>query len=169
MNRVIQKKKIKAGDLARRQRAVNLASELNYSSVTDEFSTARCRKMYLNDPFGLHGHHPSRPAVLQPHSASCFYLGVFAPLSPLLERLSQTSTQPPHLHSGLSSSEGPSLVTLAERGPCPPPPPTPAGSVPPPTTGLLFLSLSQSFFFFLIFRSLSCHPAIRNYFVVYKL
>lgn len=43
------KKKIKAGDFARRQRAVNLASELNYSSVTDEFSTAKCRKMYLND------------------------------------------------------------------------------------------------------------------------
>lgn len=38
LNQVMQKKKIKADDFARRQRAVNLASELNYSCVTDEFS-----------------------------------------------------------------------------------------------------------------------------------
>lgn len=49
LNQVMQKKKIKADDFARRQRAVNLASELNYSCVTDEFSRAKCRKMYLND------------------------------------------------------------------------------------------------------------------------
>lgn len=50
LNQVMQKKKkIKAGDFAGRQRAVNLASELNYLSVTDEFGTAKCRKMYLND------------------------------------------------------------------------------------------------------------------------
>lgn len=44
-----KKKKSKVGDCVRRQRAVNLALELNYSSVRDEFSTAKCRKMYLND------------------------------------------------------------------------------------------------------------------------
>lgn len=49
LNQVMQKKKSKVGDCVRRQRAVNLALELNYSSVRDEFSTAKCRKMYLND------------------------------------------------------------------------------------------------------------------------
>lgn len=43
------KKISKVGDFGRRQRAVNLPLELNYPSVIDEFSTAKCRKMYLND------------------------------------------------------------------------------------------------------------------------
>lgn len=43
------KKKNQKQVTGRRQRAVNLVTELNYSSVRDEFSAVPCRKMYLND------------------------------------------------------------------------------------------------------------------------
>lgn len=49
LNQVMEKKKNQKWVTAGRPRAVHLASELNYSSVKDEFSPTKCRKIYLNN------------------------------------------------------------------------------------------------------------------------
>lgn len=123
-----KKKKSKVGDCVRRQRAVNLALELNYSSVRDEFSTAKCRKMYLNDHWAnkanksfwsywdilvplLHLFYYSKiwstASLIQPSSHQLGSSPTNFPISiseslhlpvPLPEHPSRNSLRPPHLH-----------------------------------------------------------------------